>query len=437
MKTTITYLGELTAVQKDALKNQLSRGERDRPLVFKGRENVLVHIETQLQKLQTSPEAIDSNTQVIHGAPGVGKTSLLTELKKKYGSAYSGIVVIGITGKDLASKNEFVGSVLGSLEEGVNGLNVKITTKKSGGFTAYFVKGDVVKEKEYASPIESMNLRTIWASLYELLDDDRVLLLCVDEAQTIETEVGKKNNPILMDLHTRQTNKLRVLPIFAGLNDTESILENEGLSRLDGKNTFHLSSLSLDEAKGVVKGVFNHDSLGLTNLFSQEDINLIAVSLATASQWPRHLHYYIEGVLQEIQSDQQREIPNHFVDLTKALEYGHQERVNYYDNRARSMEPEFVEAISKLLQNPSQRLSKKNLHNIARDHFDMSDEQYNSSYQKAIHNGIIEEIGSGSQCSLQMPTPSLRTFLLCDCDPERTLEVLRQDHQNTFQRQLT
>lgn len=438
MNTTIPYVGDLTVAQKDALRQQLARGERDRPLVFKGRRNIIEQVESQLEKLQTSSETVHSSTQVIQGAPGSGKTSLLNQLEERFSQES---IVIKLYGGDLTDNDRFLSRVLRSAKSGIDMLSVERGRNHTAEVNLGVGKGSRTSARTQASPLATKDVRTVWELIEKSLGRSRrkVVLLCVDEAQSIQSGdmSNKPTNLILLDLHTSQTDNLRILPIFAGLNDTETILGNEGLSRLDHNFVFHLSSLSLQEAKAVVKGVLEHKSLGLTNLFTQESAEFIATALATASQWPRHLHYYIQGVLQELQYDQECESTQHSIDLNKALEYGHQSSVRYYDSRARLVGTEFVESTSNLLLDPEKRLTKANVHTNARKLFDMSNEQFDRLYQKAIHDGLIEETGSGGRSEFRIPIPSLETFLRCECDLEKTKEILRNDHAHALQAALT
>lgn len=436
MQSIITYSGNLIAEQKDALKTQLSRGERNRPLVFGGRQNILGHIKAQLQALQSSPESIDSITQIVHGAPGAGKSSLLNKLAEQFGQE---AVFIHVNGDDLSNRDQFLSQLLLAAQSNVDRLNVTRTNKNLGEVNFGLTKGTHERGTTTASHIETRAVRTVWDLLEEALNgqSDAVIVMCVDEAQTIRSESSDRTiNSILLQLHTCRTNNLRILPIFAGLNDTEDALEACGVSRSDELSTFHLSSLSVEEARAVVIGVMTLERFGLASLFTREQIDLIATTIATASQWPRHLHYYILGVLIAVSEDQERATPHFTIDLGRAVEYGHDARVRYYERQARKVDSEFVESISKLLSMRSMPCTKQNLRDLAHTEFGISNGSFRTAYQNAIHIGLIEEDGAGSQSRFDIPIPSLQTFLVCDCNIVRTKQKLREEHRISLKQEL-
>lgn len=438
MKATIQYKGDLSPEQLDALNAQLRRDERDIPLVFKGRQGIIDHIAALMADLKGLAKSTSkSYTQVIHGPPGSGKSTLLHELKIQNSTEDSNVKVVTVGGKDLVSKDEFITAVLDEFEVGTDDLTVKKTPKKGSSLSVLGVdKGELAVETEYGAQADRMNLSSTWRLLEQFLKEDEVLLLCVDEAQTISgyTEVGV--HPLLIDFHMGRTGNLRVLPIFAGLNDTTNILANQGMSRLSTSSIFRLSSLSMHEAEDVVLDTLAHSSFGLEGFFTEEDKKLLAKSLAIASdRWPRHLHYYIQGLLRQIAEDQERDSPTYYIESDRVLEYGHKARLDYYYQRAILVDRSFLQSLMKSLKDDRSSLRAAELERICCDEFSMTHNQFKQALEQAVHVGLIELEGL-SDATVQIPIPSLRTFLVCQGDRERTRAFLRKDHERQLEHEL-
>lgn len=426
MKSLIQYKGRLTTNQLDAISTQLELHERDTPLVFKGRTRILARIKRLVRELkQPTFNTNRSLAHVIQGAPGAGKTSLLSELERQCTDEKLDIRTIRISGKDLKSTNSFIGAMLTGFDEAINELTTKTTVKRGGGINLEAAKGELSSEREYGSKLESVNFRTVWEVLEQVLGRDKVILLCIDEAQTIRDDERTGTNPILLDFHVGGTGRLRIIPVFAGLNDTSQILSGLGMSRLTDDLVFHLSSLSKQESEDVVLGTLNHVPFGLADRITVEDKTLIATSLRIASdRWPRHLHYYVQGVLREVLEDQERDLPANRIDLNRVLEHGHDARVTYYDRRAQLLRDDFIEDLMNAVTNNPSNLEKRELGGTEED------------FDDAIHYGLLETEGLGAKKSINVPIPSLRTFLICRGDFEQTKRSFRQQHEEQLKLEL-
>lgn len=434
MQTQIPYKGTLSSNQLDALREVLAVSERGLPLVFKGRRNILNQIHTHIDRVKRFP-INDTYTRVIQGAPGSGKTTLLNELKKPYLQTDSGVTVIDINGKDLKSERQLLRVVLGAVNEKASNLTTRSTEKRGGSINVFGIKGDLSDERERASQIDTLQVRTIWSLLEEVLGKDNVILLCVDEAQTIKDHTASSND-LLIDFHTGRTERLRIVPIFAGLNDTQTILSGLGVSRLSANLKFQLSSLSQREAEDVVLETLNHPSLGLVGSFEEHDLELMATSLGLASdRWPRHLHHYIHGLLQEVLNDQELDLSTNHVNPDRALEYGHDARVSYYRERASLVDRLFLESLISALQENPNELTIKQLEDTYQNQFGGNYEKFNTAYESAIHFGLIEPREVNAK-AIEVPIPSLKTYLNCDESEEDTKSILRQQHQTQMEKEV-
>ena len=428
MQRTIKYQGKLNEKARQVLRHRLDMGERATPLVFVGRQNILSHLNSQLDALKRY-DGIDDKcfTNVIQGAPGAGKTALLHKFRCLVESTTT---VVTVPGNSLNDVGRFVATMLDRLGGDVDTLAKTITHPTTGGFRAVF-DATHTRESEQASHFDTMGLRIPWQLIEAVLgSDDRTLVLCIDEAQAIVPSPNERQNLIAHDLHTLDTGHLKILPVFAVLLDTEANLGTAGLSRLNGISQ-QIGGLSKPEAKEVATEVLRHESLGMANVFADDDLDFIASTLASLSdQWPRHLHYYIQGVLNEVLIDQERDIPSHHISLERALDYGHNARIAY----CKQLVDQFAnyrfvtELINQALRNKGEpglsinelESSMGEKHNIMGNHFD-------SAYEKAVHTGLLLPVDyRDGRLTTDFPMPSMRTFFECGCNPEKTLEQLRK-----------
>ena len=428
MREKVEYHGDVAPQYIPVLESRLRRGERASPLVFQGRDEIISHIKFRLQELMGI--GLDDDkcfTEVIQGAPGAGKTALINELKQQLGET---VAVVSLNGTDLSSPDRVVAGVLpqlkGSTMELTKGVPHKISA--SGGVPDV-VSGTHIREIERNGLFESREIVTVWQMIEKGWNSkEKTIVLCLDEAQTTPAYLDAKVNQMVIDLHTTSTDNLNVLPVFTGLLDTRKTLGERGASRLSRK-PFELGVLTKSEAKEVVIGVLNHESLGLSELFDHDDQEYIATSLMIASdQWPRHLHYYVQGVLQEVLNDQQSESPHHQIDLNRALDFGHETRIDYYEDRIASLDSRIlVKALTEL----------SNQHQIdvdlLIDQFQANQEVeglgFDEVFRQAIHIGILTPIdySSGREVT-RMPIPSMQTYFQCQLNHQETLLRLRQVH---------
>ena len=445
LRDRIPYKADLSPAHLTALEIQTERTERSTPLVFAGRTDIVNRVESRLISREKALWDDDEcYTMVIQGAPGAGKTALINHLKKQVQAGEiktpGRVRAIRINGSACQDERRFLKAIFKNIKETPDTLVGGRPTRKRGGISATILEGIYEVEKKQPGDFETLDLRSVWEML-EKVGVRETVLLCVDETQNL-----KPNgiNEILENLHTNQTGSLKIVPLFAGLLNTEDVLGSHGvgLSRLAGIPT-QLGSLSKSEAREVIIGTLNHDSLGLSDSFREEDQNYLASSLEIASdRWPRHLHYYVQGVLLEILEDQQREVPRHEIDLNRVLNHGHDARINYYQRQLRRLRPSvgsykgrtLIETLRALSAN--QNIPLEQLENSLSDVLSVSKSEAADVIDVAIHIGILTPPQIGEKVT-QIPIPSLRTFIQGGQDAEKTLKILKENHAEQLARVMS
>ena len=429
LRERIPYNADLSPEYLTALEKQLRTSERGDPLVFGGRTDIVNQVKTRLLDMEVG-EHRDEYAMVVQGAPGAGKTTLINHLVAQVESGEittsDGVRVISINGSACRDEGRFLAAVFDNIEETADDLVREQINK---------VKGETSQSSEFAT----MGIRSVW-SMLEAVGVSGTVLLCMDETQNLK---GYGFCEIVEDLHTIKTGALKILPLFAGLLDSEDVLSKAGLTRLR-ESPILLGTLSKSESRKVITDTLSHESLGLSGAFSQKDQGYLASSLTIASDsWPRHLHYYMRGVLVEILEDQQRATPLHEIDLNRALEFGHAARIDYYRRqlgRLRSsvgslQQIGFIETLEDLSTNrniPTKQLVESLSDNLGLDLSETSD-----MLEAAIHLGVLTPPQAvGDEDVSQIPIPSLRTFLQCGRGVEKTLIELRQTHAEQLGNEL-
>ena len=385
LRARIPYRVDLSQDHLTAIEEQINIGERSTPLVFGGRTDIVNQVKSRLIAQENiSPYDDRCYTMVVQGAPGAGKTALINHLRRQVLAGEittpNGVWVISINGSACRDGGRFLAAVFDDIEETADDLvREKINE----------VKGEI--ETNQAREFATMGIRSVW-SMLEAVGVSGTVLLCIDETQNLK---GYGFCEIVEDLHTIKTGALKILPLFAGLLDSEDVLSKAGLTRLR-ESPILLGTLSKSESRKVITDTLSHESLGLRGSLSRKDQNYLVSSLDIASdRWPRHLHYYMRGVLVEILEDQRRTTPLHEINLNRVLDRGHAARVDYYQrqlSRLRSsvgslQQIGFIETSKDLSTNeniPTKQLAKSLSDNLGLDLSETSD-----MLEAAIHLGVL------------------------------------------------
>ena len=270
--------------------------------------------------------------EVIQGAPGVGKTSLLRELRTQC-TKIPNVVPVMIAGQYLSRPGVVLERFVEAVDGNVDDLTDTTTVSAQVAGSAARVNAGGTWEKERESLLDKIERgRGIWQVLEDCIESsaDKTFLLLIDEAQRVECSPGYKVNKIVTNLRSGQCGIFKVHGVFAGLSDTSLRLAEVGLSR-QSRIAETLAPLYESESQTAVIRFLNHDQLGLGDLFTSSDKYDIAQALAVASEgWPRHLHYYLQGLVANLLDDATKTYPTQKLDLNGVLQYGHKSRILYY-----------------------------------------------------------------------------------------------------------
>ena len=243
-------------------------GDRDDPPVFAGREDIIARVLRATRRLP--PGGGRGKTFLVEGAPGAGKTALVSEIAKRF--------------QDL------------------------------GGFVVVCpsVPNERDVELAYSELASASDVRAI---------------VFVDEIQNIEPNtVG---SAFVEAMHTQQS--IPALLVCAGLPTSRGRLMDAGLSRLSLGATVRLGALSPREALDCARRTLERMA-GEGLPASRSAIERWANSMAVASDgWPRHLQSHLNACWTTLLEQPEPSLDT--ADLEAAIRLGNSLRSAYYDER--------------------------------------------------------------------------------------------------------
>ena len=417
--------------------------DRSSPPIFIGREEIIERITQDVVRCRSNKDPYRCFTLAIHGAPGAGKSSLLNELELRLGGALTGgkvvehsLVVVPLSGADLESAN----FVANAMIEAYTGQNLDFRKEKTGtltgsaGVLGVSAKQQVSnRERDLREQIQAHG--RMWQPVLtntSVNTAKTVFLLLIDEAQNTpgSLESGLKDkNRIVMGLHegAKSTSGLKIVPVFAGLPDTETVLATRGASRLTDEGSIQIGSLTQDETKELVSRWMQHDPFGFERLFSDADIEELSKLIAIASErWPRHSNAYLRELAKAILNLE----PNGdlTIDINDVLERGHDRRVVYYDARLNTSGlGYYADVISDAAQQSTDgELEVTTLFQIAKEEYEISRSEARALHEKAVHAGVLVGVNRSKRTRFRFPIPSFYTYMQCGEDPVRFKEKMRQ-----------
>ena len=223
--------------------------------------------------------------QLVQGAPGVGKTSLLDELTARYmarlasGDAAHKVIPIVISN----TKRLSVMQVSQQLQEGMTRVLDRV-----GNEEVRVLVRDVLS---IVQDINLFGLRLGKPNTVEpaspRLPEDCTILLMIDEIQTVPGGPDDEPAHILQHLEAG-SNGPAILPLLAGLANSQHVLKKLGLSRQADDSITRLKPLTLDEIASA----------------TQKFITAFGIQATPAAQklWERTLYRWSKGWSKHLQN---------------------------------------------------------------------------------------------------------------------------------------
>ena len=258
--------------------------DRAEPDVFVGREETIAAIELNCRAAMDLVEEgknAAGRTFLVQGAPGAGKTSLLDHLKRRWVGRRDGPRVLDVAKDDLEDLPTLVEGIAECIDSSM--ARRFRQTRTSGGGASVMVPG--VAEAGVSTGRTTPGRRATFANLAKAIparEWRRPVCILSDEIQNIT----KEHDYCVEQLHLGR-HGLPIVPVYAGLADSESVLGKHGASRMTTGNTHTLGALASEEVHSYVKQMLDRCRIA----YGTDRLDCLAAGIAERSEgWPQHLH---------------------------------------------------------------------------------------------------------------------------------------------------
>ena len=330
--------------------------DEDRTIIpfFSGREDLQTRIEKSSEVIshklitQSPGEPAAGMTQLIQGAPGIGKTSLLEKIKlncieqlNNESDDHKTIPVMindpGYLSFDYLSQR--IHDTIEELDDEISVAKTKDAIRSSLGAVSSvsaFGFGIGLENRSKTKPIVPKN---------------HTILLMIDEVQTIPAEKNTDVSKVLLRLHGG-SNGYPILPVLAGLSNSTRVLQQIGIYRFGTDAEHQLQPLKLPEVKESIGKFMDHFNVRTTSKLTSEWGDRIG---GWVDGWPKHVENSMRSLGEELllTGGDLSAVDPHNVKLRAT-----QRRVAYYNTRFGSFDtiPKIVgEVMADIGSMPRQR----------------------------------------------------------------------------------
>lgn len=288
----------------EKIQDFLDQGDKSPPPVFVGRGDVLRDIEAAGETAwqgqsetvagEQASRGVPGMTRVLQGAPGAGKSSVLSELTRRSSErdgapAQSRVVTVGsrqlLDGlTDVLRAVAVAGTmrqdqwraVSRTLTLGVSAGPVKALVETA------WAKG--ARESENLSDMEGRHPPETWQA---------PVIVAVDETQRLPGNAVDPHALFLQGIHDADGG-LPLSLVLAGLGNTRDVAYEMGLTR--GTTIHEIDGLGRNDCMTLMTGFCRH--FGIDPSGHEEQLDALAVP---CHGWPRHLHFALQALADEVE----------------------------------------------------------------------------------------------------------------------------------------
>ncbi|MCY4289864.1 MAG: 50S ribosome-binding GTPase [Aestuariivita sp.] len=274
--------------KRSELQRFVNKREKSPPPVFVGRKSVLNDVLTISAETKQERVGIPGNTTVITGAPGAGKSSVLSELTRfNTDPSEEGPKTLHISSVELEENFPDVLMAIGALGRTKKSQLKTHVLKRAqlGSLALLDIAGLIdINIQDVKTLFQENEVRNIGAlhKAFPVSDWDSAVIVAVDEAQNLPFGRGTPQSNFLRALHEAVT-KLPLTLVLAGLSDTQSVIHSMGLTRSLQLHT--LGCFTPDEQAELTDRWSAH--FGITIGDQRAHIDQL---MTPTDGWPRHVH---------------------------------------------------------------------------------------------------------------------------------------------------
>ncbi|MXW13411.1 MAG: ATP-binding protein [Rhodothermaceae bacterium] len=364
---------------------------------FHGREKILKNFDALAE---TAVEEKGGSTFLIQGAPGVGKTALLDQCKKRAISHGWEVVRIGV-GALWDSNNLLASLGLGEKYKG---------TERSTqiGFKNFF--GWAFKSARPQPTVKDI-----------LKNGNKPLLLILDEAHALGHEKVPPDDyrstavEVLDAIHNGMLNRPVVL-LAAGLGTTKASFGTLEISRYKGGCLVELGALSKGAERAVIRDWLTKEGRAK----GDPTVWIDAIAQKTHG-WPQHITAYADAAVNQIRNDHGAMTPE---GLEVVYQLGMERREAYYRQRVDDFSGDEVIRLARLIADvgSGKPFNEGLVVEPLSEKYGL--DEANKLFQKFLKKGVISADGF----LYSVPVPSMHDWMKSEL--KRTQERLQSMKEN-------
>ena len=301
------------------LNSFMSRHDRGVARIFVDRKKQLDEIDRRLQDTISSmhgPSPAKDSMIVVQGAPGAGKSAILSLMEQKYPitkssdnlnqpkSRHRDIKAVSISSNLLCETNEFfIASIVKQISNQEDETLWKKSRQMLTALNGFSVAGTSLSWDWEKWPL----LKTLKKQL-----NGAPLLLLIDEVQNFGNRFVPRtdtNEPMSLEQQRVSVNLnwlheglhgLPIIPIFGGLANSADIINSAGLTRLSANSVHTLQRFNDDTIVELFDKFKDHY---LSDLKLPSDIRLdwLEVMKRDTQGWPMHCNHFLKAIGGEVQ----------------------------------------------------------------------------------------------------------------------------------------
>ncbi len=319
----------MTEFKRKSLKNFINDNSGEFPPVFVGREDIIAEVLTTSRRAFERGNAQPKNTIVIQGAPGAGKTSILTELQNKATQEDSISRPVIVTPADIENRRTEVLKAIAVVAAKPQADWFKLLRATGAGLAQ---RAGSISFLSFSADFSSITRETEPTDLFmlrDILPSEKwvhPVILAIDEAQRFSGDPATPHAQFLQYIHDARQVHLPLTLVFAGLGDTEDRVDEMGIT--NGVFSHTIGAFNPKELQQVVNGFCTY--FGIKTGQHHQRIHSFFVS---TEAWPRHIYWAQKALAESLLRPDVDGDLDRISDWSIAERRRDQYRIGYYQNR--------------------------------------------------------------------------------------------------------
>ena len=406
-------------IPEKAWLRRTDRSDGKREPFFYGRDREYEVFQSAVVSLQEGQ--VGRGSVIYQGAPGAGKTALMHECMeavRRQSTIDDPWVAVTIMPETLTSAPQVMWMILNTVNKESERLSHIAPQTVAGTFIEYVEQGKKLYQElsERGMGIGGISVggkpknnldsnllaQLVFTNAAPLLKRFHIVVF-VDEAQS--TPVKETTKGVMNCLHNPPEN-IPLVAAFFGLSDTKRIMRDCELSRPPDERVVNLEPLSMVDAKGSLRKIFDTYYDG-----SDDEKVYWSHELAKLSQgWPQHINRIGVSagcVIRSNDGKMERSL------LRQAIDKGIERKSAYYAERrdAGSHDPELYKQLAiAAAENKNGTLNRKQIGDIVSSELDQFQQSIDDFLTTVLHAGLLAPLANDAH-QFRFPIPSMCDFL--------------------------